>query len=252
MAFALSLIKIEEALKQEGCPACRLEHNAARMSIDSFLWENVNDPQMRGTINDALGFCPEHTRMLVAAELFNSGHVLGVNLIYELLAKIAAEDLKHYPTPGKARSISGLAARVRRRIPHSTHLLQAKTRCPACLTAEKYGLNSLGDLFETLQDEQRADFRALYQASGGLCLNHLRRGIAHYEEQYPAAVRYLVQNTVERLENQRGEMLAYIDKQDWNQRDEKLSHAEATAWLKTLAFFTGLPQDRFSFRSEDF
>lgn len=44
MAFALTAVRIEEAMKQKGCPVCRLGIEAAVHSVDSFLWENVNDP----------------------------------------------------------------------------------------------------------------------------------------------------------------------------------------------------------------
>ncbi len=101
MAFALTIVKLEDVLKKTGCPVCRVEHEAAAHSIDAFLWENANDPVVRRPINDAYGFCPEHTLVLVATELSNSGPVLGVNLIYEVLAKNVGQDLKRIP--GKAR-----------------------------------------------------------------------------------------------------------------------------------------------------
>jgi hypothetical protein len=96
MAFALSIITLEEAMKKSGCPVCRLEHQVAIHAVDSFLWENTNDSAARKPINDAYGFCPEHTQLLVATELSNSGPALGVNMIYELLAKNVYNDLKNF------------------------------------------------------------------------------------------------------------------------------------------------------------
>jgi hypothetical protein len=37
MIFALSIVKKEEAMKKNGCPVCRIEHDAAIQSVDSFL-----------------------------------------------------------------------------------------------------------------------------------------------------------------------------------------------------------------------
>ena len=95
MAYVLSIVKLEESMKKSGCPVYRMEHEAAIHSIDSFLWENINDPGTRKPINDAYDFCLEHTRMLVAIEMSGSGPVLGVNMIYELLAKNVSLDLQN-------------------------------------------------------------------------------------------------------------------------------------------------------------
>lgn len=57
MAFALTLVHLEEALQKPGCPICRLGDEAARRSVDGFLWENVNDPESRRPLQEAYGFC---------------------------------------------------------------------------------------------------------------------------------------------------------------------------------------------------
>lgn len=93
MPFALTVSRLIEVLRDEGCPICRLERRVAAQSIDSFLWEKVNDPGTRKPIIDAYGFCPDHTRLLVAMELSNSGALIGVNLIYEHLGRLTAKEL---------------------------------------------------------------------------------------------------------------------------------------------------------------
>jgi hypothetical protein len=245
MAFALSVVMLEEALKKPGCPVCRMSHDAAIHSVDSFLWENTNDPGARKPINDAYGFCPEHTRLLVASELSTSGIALGVNMIYELLAKIVSQDLKKQER--KQRVTNSVLGKLGLKSGnHQTaSYLEPKGRYPVCVLAEEAAKNTLSNLFEELSSLP-SEFHEIYQKSSGICLGHLRVGLNYFADEFPKAAHFLAQDAVQRLEIQRAEMLEYIRKQNWAYRDEKLTPEESTAWLRTLAFFTGYPQDRFN------
>ncbi len=56
MAFALAVNNLLEAMKKPGCPICRVSRQAAERALESFLWENVNEPDVRQGILDSLGF----------------------------------------------------------------------------------------------------------------------------------------------------------------------------------------------------
>ena len=133
MTYALTIVNLQEAMEKDGCPVCRLGHKAAVQSIDAFLWENVNDPVVRKPINDAYGFCPEHTRMLVAVEMSNTGPVLGVNLIYELLARNVAHDLER-DWSQRAATIPVLGRLFGRK---DLRVLVPQSKCPICKVMEK-------------------------------------------------------------------------------------------------------------------
>jgi hypothetical protein len=247
MAFALSIVKLEAALKKPGCPVCRMAHEAAEQSIDSFLWENTNDPRTRQPINDAYGFCPEHTRLLVAKERMTSGPVLGVNIIYGLLAKNVARELQALERA--VGDAPALAARLplRKRKP----VLEPKGRCPVCSLQEESAANVLGTLFE-LFDGAEGEFQATYREADGLCLAHLRQGLELYRGEHPRAAKTLIAETVARLQRQQTEMAEYVRKHNWEYRDEKMTPAEQTAWLHTLTFFTGLPESKFDHKVDEF
>ncbi len=248
MPFALTVSHLIEVLQDEGCPICRFERRAAAQSIDSFLWENVNDPGTRKPIVDAYGFCPDHTRLLVAMELSNSGALIGVNLIYEHLGRLTAKELSalagKLEHPFASRGLIdnlNLAKRSQRK----ARVLPPKGRCPICVSSEQAGLNALSDLFETLQNGD-SEVREAYLASDGLCLSHLRAGIECLAGSCPAAAKEVLLDAAKRLENQSKQMKEYLRKQNWEYRHEKLTPEEAIAWKKTLIFFTGYPGSLFT------
>jgi len=243
MAFALTVAKLEEAMRQPGCPVCRISRAAAERGIDAFLWENVNDIPTRQPIIDAYGFCGEHTRLLVAIEMSNSGPVLGVNIIYEHLGRLVSGELK------RASLTQKMAGWLRRAA--SRGLLTPKKRCPACITVEETARNQLAVLFEELQAEHEG-MSSAYRGSNGLCLDHLRQGLELYAGQHTRGAAWLVEETTLRLERQSECMREYIRKNNWEYRAEKITPEEAAAWRKTLTFFTGLPGERFTFTKEEF
>jgi hypothetical protein len=250
MAFALTINRLEEALRQPGCPVCRLGRAAAERAIDAFLWEHVTDPVSRQPIIDAYGFCPEHTRLLVAIEMMSSGPVLGVNIIYEQLARQVSRDLAGAPVGSGVDWLHHLAARLGWRKSAPRRVLPARRGCPACESVVTADANYLMVLFEILERDDA--LRARYQAADGLCFTHLRAGLAQAGGRYPRGAHWLVEETRARLERQSGDMLEYIRKNNWQYRDEIITPAEAEAWRRALSFFTGLPGNRFTFHKDEF
>jgi len=248
MPFALTLVHLEEALKKPGCPICRLGDEAARRSVDSFLWENVNDPESRRPLQEAYGFCPEHTRLLVATEMESSGVLLGVNMIYESLARQAMRDLQKggslQPAP---KGMWGWLERLRRR-PAAP---PPAPTCPLCRIVEEVQANALITLLEdlTLHAEHA---RPLYHQADGLCLPHLRQALHQYAQRYPEATRFLREETVSRLDVLAARMREYIRKQNWAYREEAMTEEERVAWLRVLVFFTGYSPERLVRRIEPF
>ncbi len=253
MAFALTISKLEDALRRPGCPVCRLAKDAASRAIDAFLWEHVTDPVSRQPIIDAYGFCQEHTRMLVAIEMASSGPVLGVNMIYEQLARQVSRDLgsPRAQVSLPARLLQRLAARLGWKHAAGRGVLPAKSGCPACASVVSADANHLMVLFEVIERDSD-QLRELYQAADGLCFTHLRLGLGEAGERYPLAARWLIGETRARLERQSERMLEYIRKNNWQYRDEQITPDEADAWRQALNFFTGLPKERFTFLKDEF
>lgn len=264
MAFALSIVKLEEAMKKPGCPVCRIQHEDAQRAADTLLWELTNEPDVRIPINNAYGFCPPHARLLVAKEMMTSGPTLGVNIIYSLLAKKVVSELKAIgpaEKPGKraCRAVKRLAERVapdhqwvKKLTANKKRTILVPTgRCPLCLAADESARNNLAALFEVLQSGD-PKLAVTYKASGGLCLEHLRSGLEKHMEEAPAAADFLVQETIRRLTEEQGQMQEYLRKHNWEYRDEQMTPEEQSAWLHALTFFTGLPESRFTHKLKEF
>jgi len=254
MAFALSVIRLEEALNKPGCAVCRLAHETAIHSMDSFLWENSNDPVVGQKIQAAYGFCPPHTQMLAAIDLATSGSVLGVNQVYARVAKKTIQNLQgSLKTARRGKGLSlmleklGLPAARRGGDPPLT----PQANCPVCDQVEISTRNTISTMCEELESGNQA-FRQIYAQSSGVCLLHLRASVFHYGNAFPKAAEYLFADCSQRLETQRANMMEYIRKQNYEYQDEEVTSEESSAWRKVLTFFTGYPGDKFSHHIEKF
>ena len=255
MAFALAVNNLLEAMKKPGCPACRIFRQAAERALESFLWENVNEPDARQGILDSLGFCPAHTRVMVAREMYTSSLPLGTNIIYEHLGRVVAGELKALRPGSASGKLSGWSGEVRGLLGKAGLVkpgggpLHPRGECPACTSGNNGAQNALHVLFEEAQKE--GEVLDLYLKSDGLCLPHLRDSIERHSGAYPKAVQRIIDDTVQRLEAQSKDMKAYIRKANWAYRDEKLTEEEDTAWRKTLTFFTGLGGETFRYKVDE-
>ena len=251
MPFALLTVRLLDVLQKPGCPICRQMRISAEQSMDTFLWENVNAPDVRRPVIAAFGFCPEHARLLVSRELSTHGVVLGTNIIYEQLSRRTGERVATLK-PGITSWFQNFLNKfgIHRSHPQSS-ILAARGRCMMCDLAEQAAANSLNTLFAELEKDA-ADVMAAYQNSDGLCLNHLRDGLECNARQHSHAAKLLITWTSDRLAKQSTAMQEYIRKNNWQYRDEALTPEEANAWRKSLTFFTGLPDTQFTFKKDDF
>lgn len=240
MAFALAVTHLIDMLRQPGCPACAAQRYAARKAVDNFLWENLMDREVRQQTVLAGGFCPPHTRLLAAAELASSGRPLGVNLLYETLARKTATELRRRPDSGPAGWLASLFK------PASSR----PSVCQICAAGDAGALDALTTLFEELEHES-SEMTAAYLASDGLCRAHLEQGLTALGGAHPRASRWLADQAADLLETQAGHMLEMIRKQNWEYREELLTPAEADAWRKVLTFYTGYPGETFTFKRDD-
>ena len=248
MAFALSIERLEQACRKDGCPICRLEHDAAVQSITAFLWEHANDSAAREPVNRSYGLCSPHTRMLVASELSSSGNLPGVHMIYEVLARNASQELA---AAARSTQKPSIFARLFPNARQANRILLAPTgSCPICDIAQKSAVNNLSVLFAEIPKNE--ELRSIYTHSIGICIQHIRQGNALYSAAHPQAAAFINQHAADTLQNYRADMQEYLRKQNWEYRDEALSADEKTAWLKVLAFFTGLPGKKFTHHIKDF
>jgi hypothetical protein len=245
-----------EAMRKPGCPACRTFRLASERALESFVWEKVNEPDVRQGILDSYGFCPAHTRVMVAREVLTSSMPLGTNIIFEHLGRVVARELQALKPGSLGGAVSDLGGGLRRMVERlgggkpGGGPLHPRGACPACQAGDKAALNSLHVLCEEAQKE--GDVRKTYLDSDGLCFVHLRTAIENHSARFPGSVSLLIDDATRRLESQSKNMKEYIRKNNWSYRDEKLTEAEDTAWRRTLTFFTGFPGEAFTHKTDDY
>lgn len=252
MTFAITVTNLIETLKTPGCPICTLERVAAHKAVDVFLTEAMMEPKTRDNALQAYGFCPPHTRLLVAKDLTHSGMPLATNILYEQLHGRTLQGLQAWSgRQTGAVWINGLLRRLGISLPaRPAAVLTPGARCPICTSAEQSALNMLSALFEELE-KQTPDLTAAYEHSDGLCLVHLRQGLSHLAAGYPRAARRLVDITRQRLVEQRKHMQEFIRKKNWEYREENLTGPESEAWREALTFYTGYDGARFTFKLDE-
>lgn len=244
------------ALKKPGCPLCRLQQDTARRYITGLLHENVNDVTTRTHLAHSLGLCPEHAWQLEAIELDNWHNGLGTTIIYnDLTARVldAANRFSaryHQPDPPAVTR----SEKIRRRLqswgiagrwlaellprPRPGHALltalSPREPCRVCETVNRSNETYVLWLSKALTDP---DFQALYTASDGICLPHLRQFLATAKS--PAAVDFLVEDTRRRLAQMHHRLSEYDRKQKWENHTETVLPQEEAAWARVIAFFAG-------------
>lgn len=246
--FSLISADLKRALRLQGCPVCRLREEAVQRYVRFLLAENVNDGDSRAHIVRGLGFCPEHTWLLYRTEVTRFGDALGNSILYEHLAAQVRENLTAFlqdlPSPASHRTSwwqrawarACRAVGVLLRPSGAVDPLRPAGQCRMCAHAaqeEETVIHALVNLCAT------ADVRALYAASDGLCLAHLRQALRVAATRNPDSACFLAEDASQRLGALVTNLGEYIRKQAWEYRDEPLTSGEEAAPRNAVQFFGG-------------
>lgn len=239
------LANLKHAMREPGCPLCRLQREAEKRYLDNLLWENVNDPATREQWAAGLGFCPRHAWQLQRLEARRYGDGLGNAILYEDLLQRVISALE-----ALAREAAGSPPPFYRRLARSFRPgsssdtedpdrlpgLQGRQRCRVCRLGQETAQAYAEWLIEGLEE---TDVRARYETSDGLCLPHLRMALVRAQDRAPGVFVWLATDANRRLQRLLGNLREYIRKHDWNYRDETMSPEERRAWIRAVAFFAG-------------
>lgn len=238
------LANLKHAMRQPGCPLCRLQREAEARYLENLLWENVNDPATREQWAAGLGFCSRHAWQLQRLEARRYGDGLGNAILYEDLLQRIIPVLETLARPSAVdppslhrrlgRFLSHLPHRGRAR--HEIPGLRGYQRCRVCRLGEETAQAYAEWLIEGLAE---ADVCERYKTSDGLCLPHLRMALSCARGRAPQTFAWLARDAARRLQRLLGDLREYIRKHDWNYRDEPMSHEERIAWIRAVAFFAG-------------
>jgi hypothetical protein len=174
MNKGLIWITLRQGLEEPGCPICNILADGTRRSLSVFLYEEVNDPEMRLRLIESNGWCPHHTLLLLTVEHQEQPDHLGSAIVYESLLEAAHHRLdearRRY---GRSAPEQGVRRR-RRELLEIASALGPPRACPACESEEEREEAETGFFVETLFDpDLGVEFRQLYEKSEGLCYRHL-------------------------------------------------------------------------------
>lgn len=194
-----------DALSREGCPVCQLTRDAEYHYLDSLIYEAVNDPGVRSSLEHSGGFCNPHFWLLTKVE----NPAAGVSIL--------ARDL-----------LDGPPRIPRQYVQHAW--VGEGAACPACqIQAQAEGRYE--DVIR--QNAEGREWRQAYERGPGLlCRPHaLRCGTA-----WQGA-------TARKDADLRAELGEFVRKQDYRFADEPKG-AEGHAWLRAVAVLAGIEPER--------
>lgn len=239
----MMVMYLKSAFRQPGCPVCRLARDAEDRYLRFLLWENVNDLETRIRISQAMGFCHRHAWQTYRMEVREWGSALGNSIIYEDLVgqitrRLAALRVP-VPTPDRVeKGLRGWAALrrwlVRKAGAATSAPLTPSRSCRACESGAQSAESAAVNLVRILADPEH---QALYAASDGVCLPHLRLALEHGDS--PAGQRHLIAATQARLEALQKDLHEYGRKQAWEYRYETVTPTEQSATERAVAFLAG-------------
>jgi len=214
-----------EACTQTGCPVCRIGAQTVRRQLKSLFYEYVNDREMRANLVKSLGFCGEHTRLLLSHKIADT---LGASIIYEHLVKVI---LREFPTPSANMQPKELSRKISSFISASDGLGE----CLACKRRDEAVNYTLSQIASALDSSTLLE---ALETSDGFCFPHLSQLLLRIAK--PAEVNFLLTLTKNKLEIRKTEMAEVIRKNDHHHHSEGITQEEAIAWKKAMVMLSGV------------
>jgi hypothetical protein len=223
MMDAFFRLDMKAATQVGGCPVCAIIAQRTDRYLRFFLTENVLDPYIRLRLIASQGFCNLHAHWLarLAPKL---DEALGVATVYEHLVSEWRRQLQRASEETSPQKIA--------------QILRPQRRCPVCEHADTWERDCLSALLRALTDPQsRNEAQRLYEATGGLCLPHLRRALQLADDS--EVVTYLLQDACRRWEALERDIAEFCRKHDYRFRNEPMRDEERQSWRRAIEAFVG-------------
>ena len=169
---------LKQALRQPGCPLCRVIRDADLYYLKVFLREGKDDGRMLLRLLASWGLCARHADGLVHLEPVEHGDGLGTGTLYDWLLDYARRRLEDLRQSLQARDDPGTPRRrriSRRYFGRIISRLAQTAECPACEAQRQYTAYVTAEFARALEiAEALPEIRNMYLASEGLCLPHWR------------------------------------------------------------------------------
>lgn len=213
-----------DALGRPGCAICRLSTRRADRFLGSYIYEHVNDVDLRANIRAARGFCEVH-----AGHFLEKLDALAVAITYRDILNTLVKELDGTAEAGPDGS-TGMRSRLRGLTRGGSRRPRTPTRCPVC-EAETAAAGRALDVLT-----QHGDQIAEALADGDpFCLPHAREALRRRPGF--ATLRARQHRGWSAL---RDRLLEFIRKSDHNYRWETLTDEEKAAIVGGVRAVTGV------------
>ncbi len=222
-------LEVKRALKQAGCPICRIGDEALKTNLSWLLKQDYDSPSRLTKILEGGGFCRTHAAWIAAHGPDYAGSVM--------MEKLAS----HYEGAVKAWILAlerGADKRSLRRLrPDLRRMFPSTETCVACQTVQASEAAAIRQLVNLLAEEGEKN-RNLYAVSDGLCARHF----THSMEIAPQAVAlFLARDMERRLEALTGELRGFLKQPAFSSRKAPRESGRK-AWLEGLTRLYGNPK----------
>jgi hypothetical protein len=245
--MALFLSELERALREAGCPLCRIVRRHEEAWLFHTLWEFTGDPRVRQRFDESFGLCGPHARLLIrVVEVHHLGGS-GVARIYEtVVSRFREELLELLPARRGVRHWLKLSPAM----PDPSSLEGLKGRsCPLCKAGARSAEGAVFFLLQALQDlKEGAFWRRTFKESDGLCNPHLMLALRSERVRAdPELWRFLIEDQLRRLEELQRRLYELQRKQSYDVR-EPVTPDEAESWQEAIRRFTGVDHETLLWR----
>ena len=216
-----------DALGRPGCAVCRLSARRADRFLGSYIYEHVNDVDLRANIRDARGFCEVH-----AGHFLEKLDALAVAITYRDILNTLVKELDGTNEFDASGGPGGMRARLRELTWPSSRRPRTPARCPVC-EAETAAAGRALDVLTQQADQQELG-EALLEGDP-FCLPHAREALRRRPGF--AALRAKQHEGWSAL---RDRLLEFIRKSDHNYRWETLTDEERAAIVGGVRAVTGV------------
>lgn len=162
-----------DAFNAGGCPICTLTQRAVVRYMTSTNYDSVSDPEIRKQFEASQAFCNLH-----AHQWLKEAFILGTAQIYRDVLLVTYAELRQqsFRAPSPGQRVGGLFWRKSAESSGPGSFGHPTEECPACAIQIETEIRLMKTLLNGLG---HGEFRDAYAASDGLCVPHLRTGLAH-------------------------------------------------------------------------
>jgi hypothetical protein len=220
----LSNYDVVAALRERGCPLCRVLSEAEVRAMDRFVDESGQVAEARSAFCDRGGFCREHA-WLFHRRAASARTGAPVAKMYEALLRQDITRLQQLELE--------LATNAHRQ--RGQNSLLERLDCPACERADARLESKAQGLVTALRE---AELQDAYGKSDGLCVQHLDFvGITALRSD-TAVVAFLIGDLRRRLERLEQRLVSYEHTRDYRFSTER-TEADVNAWTDVVRSYVG-------------